>query len=416
MSVKRSKMRSARIRWCACASALLLIAAACSSTGSQSGSAASAGTGGSSSTSASVSSDGAGSSTTDLSSASTASATAAAAGIKTIAFGVANQSASQFSVLANNFVNFGKKAGIAVNVYNNNSDATTAISNAQLMVQSKPDVIVEFAPVADATARLTQIFKDSKIPCIAMNIPVEGCAFFNQSQETFAQLQAENFWKLMQAKGWNAQNTSIIIEQGSQLGPTVNIAVTKFYDDLSAMVPGMVHVPASKITTQTTTLPNGLQIDPGVNTSAAYTDMSQALQSIPTGQNMVIYTVTDDTVVGTYRALTNAGRQGKAMMAGFGCDEHSIAGLRTNPSWVGESCGFFPYWGEFLIAMAAAVKGGATTPDTTFSPMVVLTKDNVNTFFPNGSTTPAFMPPLPKESQYLAATGILQKIGNVKGL
>ena len=352
-----------------------------------------------------------------VASGSTSSGSASAPGVKKIAFGVNNQTAGQFVQLAQGFVEWGKKAGITVDVYNNNSDAATAISNAQLMVQAKPDVIVEFPPVADATGRLTTIFKASGIPCIAVNIPVASCAFFNQSQEKFAQLNAENFAKLMKERGWDGTNTTVVIEQGSKLGPTVNIAVTKFYEDISKLVPHMTYVPAEKITPQTTTIaPGGVQVDAGVSASDSYTVFSQALQSIPKDRHIVVYAISDDDILGTYRALTNAGRQNDAMMAGFGCDENAVKGLRSNPAWVGESCGFFTYWGEFLVAMAVAVHNGAKTPATTFSPMVVLTKDNVNDYFAPGETTPKFFPQLPPESQYLADTGVLQKFGNVQGL
>lgn len=349
--------------------------------------------------------------------ASTGSADPAKASVKTIAFGVHNMGSGQFVELADRFVDYGKKAGIDVKVYNNNGDAATAISNAQLMVQAKPDVIVEFPPVADATARLTSIFKASGIPCIAVNIPVEGCAFFNQSQETFAKLQAELFAKLMKEKGWDGTNTTVVIGQGATFGETVNIAVTKFYEEISKLVPQMTVVTADKITPQTTTIsPQGVQIDTSVDASKAFTAMSQALQTIPKDRHIVAYAISDDDIVGIHRALTTAGRQDDAMMSGFGCDAHAVEGLRTNPAWVGESCGFFTYWGEFLVAMSVAVKNGAKTPPTTFSPMVVLTKDTVDDYFDPGSTTPKAMAPLPDVSAYLAETGVLQKFGNVEGL
>lgn len=337
--------------------------------------------------------------------------------VKTIAFAVHNQGSGQFVELAKRFVDYGKQVGIDVKIYNNNGDAATAISNAQLMVQAKPDVIVEFPPVADATARITSVFKGSGIPCIAVNIPVEGCPFFNQSQETFAKLQAELFAKLMKEKGWDGTNTTVVIGQGATFGETVNIAVTKFYEEISKLVPGMTVVTADKITPQTTTIsPQGIQIDTSVDASKAFTAMNEALQTIPKGRHIVAYAISDDDIVGINRALTTAGRQGDAMMSGFGCDAHAVEGLRNNPAWVGESCGFFTYWGEFLLAMSVAVKNGAQTPPTTFSPMVVLTKDNVDQYFAAGETTPKKMAALPDVSAYLADTGVLQKIGNVEGL
>jgi ribose transport system substrate-binding protein len=357
------------------------------------------------------------SSTSATTSAAAGGASSAAASVKTIAFAVHNQGSGQFVELAQRFVDYGKQVGIDVKIYNNNGDAATAISNAQLMVQAKPDVIVEFPPVADATARITSVFKGSGIPCIAVNIPVEGCPFFNQSQETFAKLQAEQFAKLMKDKGWDGTNTTVVIGQGATFGATVNIAVTKFYEEISKAVPGMTVVTADKITPQTTTIsPQGIQIDTSVDASKAFTAMNEALQTIPKDRNIIAYAISDDDIVGINRALKTAGRADKSMVAGFGCDAHALEGLRTNPAWVGESCGWFTHWGEFLVAMAVAVKNGAQTPETTFSPMVVLNKENVDQYFAPGDTNPKKFAPLPDVSKYLGDTGILQKFGNVEGL
>jgi ribose transport system substrate-binding protein len=54
------------------------------------------------------------------------------------------------------------------------------------------------------------------------------------------------------------------------------------------------------------------------------------------------------------------------------------------------------------------------TPDQTFSPQLLLTKDNVDQYY--SGTKPKQGPPLPPDDLYLKDTGILQKFGNVPGL
>jgi ribose transport system substrate-binding protein len=66
-----------------------------------------------------------------------------------------------------------QKLGASVSIYDNAGTAEAMLSNADLMVTAKPDVIVEYPSVADATSRVSQIFKRSGIPCISVNVPVE---------------------------------------------------------------------------------------------------------------------------------------------------------------------------------------------------------------------------------------------------
>ena len=111
--------------------------------------------------------------------------------------------------------------------------------------------------------------------------------------------------------------------------------------------------------------------------------------------------------------------------------------LRKNPNWVAEGDIFFPEWGQYLIAMAVAMKSGAHPPGVTTSPQAVLTKQTIGHFYKPGSTRRTAyrasalstrtraarrraVPPRNSAAScgnaYLARTGVLQKFKNVEGL
>ncbi|MFI7643768.1 sugar ABC transporter substrate-binding protein [Nonomuraea sp. NPDC049400] len=337
--------------------------------------------------------------------------------LKRVAYAAPNMTTQIYAGQADNFVKAGRRIGVEVKVYDNSADAATAITNANLMVAQKPDLLVEFAPVADATSRISAIFKRSGIPCIAVNVRIEGCAFFNFDQKYLARAQAEVIAAKMKAKGWDGTNTTVVIEQASKLGPSVNIAVTWFYQELVSMVPGFETITSDQITAATTTIAEGqgLQVDGGTDIDSGFSATSQALQTIPADRNVVVYTVNDDTTVGALRALTTARRDGRAMVAGYGATKPAIDAMRSGAPWVSSAKGFWEEWGQFLLAMGTALLRGVEPPDLTAPPMIAVTPENMDSVYAPGMTKVTRMPALPESSKYLLETGILQKFGNVEG-
>jgi ribose transport system substrate-binding protein len=336
----------------------------------------------------------------------------------TFAFAIPTSAGQVYVEQSKAFKEQAEKLGATVDIYDNNGDAATMLSNADLMVAAAPDVIVEYPSVADATDRVGEKFTDAGIPCIALNVPVEGCSFFNFDQVGLATMGAEAMAAQMKDRGWDGTNTTVLIGQASELGESVNIAVTTFYSELSKLVPGMTPVDTADITPTTTqiTADEGYQGDLGLTVDTGYDATLAALQTIPADRNLVVYTVSDDTTFGVLRAIDSEGRTDSTMVSGYGGYADGLNQIRAGGPWVTDQIGFFGWWGEFVLAMAVAIEQGATPPELTAPPQVVVTKENVDTYFDPETNDLIMMPPLPPESEYLIDTGILQKFGNVEGL
>ena len=307
---------------------------------------------------------------------------------------------------------------VQVKNYNNQANALTTLSNAKTMALNKPDLILEYDPVADVGPRLGQTFSRAGIKCIAVNIPFPGCPWFNQSDAAIASSMAHEMAPLMKVKHWTGANTTVVIMDHPQDGASVNTFVWQCYTDLAALVPGMKRVPLSQISSGTTSIgTTGLQIDGGSTEDTAYAAFQAGLNSIPHNRNVVLFTLDDIYTVPAYRALVQAHRQGHAMISGFGGSSQALTALRSNPSWVAEATSFFPQWGEFLMAMGQALVNGAKAPAQTLPPEVALTKKNVNSYYPPGSGEIAKeLPALPEVDAYIVKTGVLQKFHNIQGI
>jgi ribose transport system substrate-binding protein len=330
------------------------------------------------------------------------------------------------------------KTGMQIKFYNNNFDAQTAIRNAALMVQDKPDLIYEYNAVAGIGQSLGNQFNRAKIPCIAVNVPNPGCAWFNLVNKDIGIDTANVVAKIAKQKGWDGSNTVVVLVQNAAAGQEVNDCVRYFYTTLQNLLPNLDKTTPAKITASTTKIGStGIQVDGKSALEPSFTALRNILQTIPKDKNIIVYTVNDDSTLGAWRAIEQAGRAKQALTAGLGGSAEGLDQLRKNPGWVAEGDIFFPEWGQYLIAMGVAVMNGARPPGVTTAPQAVLTKQTINRYYKPGQHLPYRLPPLgathantggeakgcpPRNSaatcgnSYLAKTGILQKFRNVEGL
>jgi ribose transport system substrate-binding protein len=309
-----------------------------------------------------------------------------------------------------------KVAGIKLKRYNNNNDGPTTINNARLMIQDRPDVILEYTGVEGIGAALKKMFDDAKIPFIAINIPIPGGHWFNLVNKEIGTDTATVVSAAAKAKGWGAADTTVLIVQGSQYGAEVNDCVRYFYVNVAKAMPGMDQVEPSAITALTTTIgKSGIQVDGKATLEASYAAVKNALQTLPADRHILLYSINDDSVLGAWRAITESKREQSTIVAGLGGSVAALKELRTNPYWVAEGSVFATHWGQYVIAMGVAIMNGVTLPPLTKSPQAVLTKETVDKYYdPAGKVK--LLPPLVPENMYLKDTGVLQKFNNVEGL
>lgn len=309
-----------------------------------------------------------------------------------------------------------KVSGIKLKRYNNNNDGPTTINNARLMVQDKPDLILEYTGVEGIGASLKRMFETAKIPYIAINIPIPGGYWFNLVNREIGTDTANLVVPIAKSRGWTAANTTVLIVQGSQYGPEVNDCVRYFYVTTAKNMPGMDQVDPSAITALTTTIgKSGIQVDGKATLTDSYAAVKNVLQTLPRDRHILLYSINDDSTLGSWRAITESHREQNTLVAGLGGSAAALKELRTNPNWVAEGSVFSTNWGEYLIAMGVAIMNGVTPPPLTKSPQAVLTKATVDKYY-DAAGKVRLLPPLVPSNMYLKNTGILQKFQNVEGL
>lgn len=329
-----------------------------------------------------------------------------------VTYANAADSADLFKIVGDGFERDATAAGIKLKRFNNNLDGPTALAQASLMVQEKPDVIIEWNQVEGVGAALGKMFNDAGIPCIGMNIPVPGCAWFNLSNKQFGVDAGKIISDAAKDKGWNAQNTIVLIGQAAAAGEEVNDSPAYFYITVADNMPGMTKVTRSQITPSTTRIgDSGIQFDCKNNLEESYTAVKNILPAIPADKNILLWNPNDDCALGSWRAIKEAGRANTTLTGGVVATPPGLQELRTNPQWLCEGALFIEHWPKYVLAMAAAIKQGTKPPALTIAPQIMVTKATVDQFFEG--TKAKTLPPLPPENQYLKGTGVLQKFKDI---
>lgn len=284
--------------------------------------------------------------------------------------------------------------------YDNKVDPAAAIANVRLMIQQKPDVIVEWIP-EPAAGSVSKLIAASKIPCIAVNVAIEGCSFFNlsnaQAGKDLGAVAAEE----ATSRGWGAGNLTVVTIAISVAGPDIHKANTEFYSTFASSFPEMEQVKAEDISFTTTKIGDfdGYQVDSQGTLDSAYKSMQQVLQIVPKGRHLVVQAQNDDSARGALRAIEQAGRADDVIIAGGGADAGALDALRNTEAWFAEGDPSVPRWPGFILAMSQALVAGDQLPDLTPAPQVVLTKKNIDEYY-DGSTPKANLP-IPDGAKYL---------------
>lgn len=333
-----------------------------------------------------------------------------------VAYASASDAIGIFKVVGDNLVEDAKMLGIEAKRFDNNLDPATALRNADLMIQEKPDVIIDWNAIVSAAPAIGKKIEEAGIPCLAVNQQIPGCHWFNLSNRKMGEDAADVVVPEAKKRGWNGDNTTVFMVIAAANGTEVNDGPRYFYIKASEMLEGFEQVKPEDITPQTTVIGdyNGIQIDGKSSIEDAYAAAKNVVQTIPEGNNILLYGSDSDLSLGAFRALKEAGRDKDTLTCGLGATPEGLLQLRTNPQWLCEGALFLEDWPQYILAEAAAIKNGAKPPELTPAPQVMLTKDTVDRYYDGNKVK--LLPPLAAESEYLKDTGVLQQFGNIEGI
>jgi ribose transport system substrate-binding protein len=335
-----------------------------------------------------------GSSSSGSSTAQSNAAGATTTKITSIAWGDAIAADPQYKAMGDSFVKSAEALGIKVYRFDNNADAATSLTNARLMVQEKPDVIIDYSGIASANPAIGAIFTAAKIPCVALNLPIPGCSQFGFSQQQLGTDVGTAAGQAILAKGWTGSNTTLIDAWSPMYGQDVNYSQSYLYSALAKALPQWKQVSGADIPlTATQEGSHAVFVNGSGDLQTTNTVVAQALQDIPSSQNIVVSVFNHNSALGAQQALITAGRKNWVII-GSGPNAAEIQSIQTNPHWLMSADFFFTAWPKYALAMAYALHAGVKLPALTESAIQATTKSNVNTYY-NAAGLLKSAPPLP---------------------
>jgi ribose transport system substrate-binding protein len=322
-----------------------------------------------------------------------------------------------FKTVGDGVVSNAEALGIEMKRYDNNLDGPTALSNAGLIAQTKPDVAIDWNTVVGVGEAVGQQFTRAEVPCIAVNQQIPGCSWFNLSNKQMGTDAAAVILPEAKKRGWDASNTTVVMVIAAANGTEVNDGPRYFYVDTADTLVGFEKVEPGDITASTTTIggTNGVQIDCKSTIDGAFAAMQNAVGTIPKDNNILLYGTEDGCTIGAYNSLKKHGYGDRILTGGLGAGPEGLAALRSDPNWLVEGALFTQTWGAYVLAQAIAITDGVTPPELTSAPQIMLTKDTVDTYY-DAEGEVISLPPLVENNEYLAKYNVLQKFFKVQGL
>ncbi len=258
----------------------------------------------------------------------------------------------------------------------NRYSAKTALRNAEQLVNQRVDLAIEFQTYERIGGKLARIFEHANIPVIAVEIPHPNATFLGVDNQRAGVAAGKVLLKAAQ-KYWSGECDEILI--------------------LDLEIAGSL--PHLRLASAQNILHSGL----GRNCILAHLDSRgefvrsfeltrRHLQNTSRRRTLVTG-INDYAVLGALRAFEEAGRSDLCLAVSHGGGPEARRELRLPNSRLFAAIAFFPErYGESLVHLALDMLNKRATPPAIYMPVQVLTRRNVDEFYPHDTFTGSLEP------------------------
>ena len=263
--------------------------------------------------------------------------------------------------------------GVDLVLANNEYDGAKAVRNADDMITKGVDGFIEFNIDESVGPVIMEKMNAAGIPVIAVDIPMEGAAFFGANNVVAGQIAGVRLGEVSQER-WGGEPDCLLLVEDSTSGETVLNRVTQMPTGMREVFPDFSD---EKV----------FYIDSGTDAATCQKMVSDFLLAHPDYTKIAIGSFNDVSAVATLAAIETAGRESDCIMVSeneYGYLDY----LKANPDreeadevWVGGVAFFFDRYGEYTMNAMVDVLNGGEMPENIYVDHEVVTRANAQELF-----------------------------------
>jgi ribose transport system substrate-binding protein len=259
-----------------------------------------------------------------------------------------------------------KKAGAKLIYCDSKLDAAKALNCAKTFKLKKVDGILNFQPVASASAAICKA--GPQVPVIAIDIEQDPCqdAFMGADNSYAGEVTGKALGEHFK-KTFNCEFDSFISLEDYGVG-VVNAARMGGYRTGFESVCGKI---GDKL----------IQIDAG-RLEPALAKMKDALTTLPNAKKIAVVAINDEGIQGAFAAARAIGRDKDIYAGSQGAAASAHCDIAKNPNWIGATAYFPERYGEIGVPYLIDLIKGKKVPFQLKIKHVAVSGDNVFTLFP----------------------------------
>jgi ribose transport system substrate-binding protein len=271
-------------------------------------------------------------------------------------------------------------ANIELIQVSNRNDPKVAVRNARQLVRQSPDLIIEFQIDESVAPAVAAQYVEAGIPAIAVDIPHPGATFFGANNHQAGYIGGRHLGRWVKSQ-WRQPPDEILLIGQPRAGSVVASRVTGVLTGILEVLPELEgHCPV-------------VHLDGDGQFKLALERVRYHLRGSK-ATHVLVGCVNDASALAAVRAFQEAGRAERCAVVGQNAEPDARTELRQPKTPLVASVGYFPErYGDALIRLALDILSGKAVPPAVFIKHQVITRDNIDHFYPNDSlirTSPSY--------------------------
>ena len=254
-------------------------------------------------------------------------------------------------------------------IVDNRYQPKTALRNAESLVREGVHLVIEFQTDEAVAPAIAATYLEANIPLIAIDIPHPGATYFGANNYTAGLLAGRTLAR------WARQQWSGVIDEILLI--EIERAGTLPHTRIKGVTAGIHEILHDSQACPTVSIDGDGQFKTSLERVRRHLRETKA-------RRILVGTANDPSALGAARAFQEAGRADTCAIVGQNAEPDARAELRQPRTPLIASIGYFPeHYGDGLIKLALDILARKVVPPAVFVHHHVITRDNVDHFYPN---------------------------------